>query len=67
MSNIFKQPKVQTVQPKPVATMPDTQSPAVREASRVETQRSMSRAGRRSTILSSPKQNYDSYSARKTG
>lgn len=52
MARLFSGPKPPA--PKPPAPMPDEQSPAVLEASRQERERILGRAGRTSTILTSP-------------
>ena len=82
MSSLFKPTVVQTPAPAatvaapvvtPPATMPDTSSAGVREAARREQNAIMNRAGRQSTILTSPnnrgssRQNYDSYASRTLG
>jgi hypothetical protein len=57
-----------TPTPKPPAPMPDPDSPAVHEASRREQERVLSRAGRRSTILTDPgARTSDSYSGTTLG
>ena len=82
MGNLFKPTVVQQAAPTPTvaapvvtppATMPDTSSAGGREASRRAQSEIMNRAGRQSTILTSPqnrgssRQNYDSYASRTLG
>lgn len=68
-SNAFRPPAAPAAPAAPQATarMPDTTSPAVLEAQRLARQRSMERAGRRSTILGGGSDQFDSYSARSLG
>lgn len=65
MGGLFKQPK--TPEPKPVATMPDQDSDAVREAARRKNMDIMSRAGRSSTILTTPENRGGDYAGTKLG
>lgn len=65
MGGLFSQPK--TPAPKPVATMPDQDSDAVREAARRKNMDIMSRAGRSSTILTKPEDRGGDYSGSKLG
>lgn len=58
--------------PKPPAPMPDDQSAGVLEAKRNAAQKILSRAGRQSTILTSPDNrggapNFDSYGSKTLG
>lgn len=53
--------------PKPPATMPDTNSPAVLEARRKAQLDIMGRAGRQSTILTAPQDRGGAYSSTALG
>ena len=57
--------------PEPTPPMPDSTSPAVTEAARLQQQQIMGRAGRQSTILTTPQNRatnkYDSYTAKSLG
>lgn len=56
MTALFSTPQPQAAPaPKPPAPMPDTESPSVIEARRRAEQNVLNRAGRRSTILTAPK------------
>lgn len=66
MGGLFpKAPK--TPEPKPVAPMPDADSDAVREAARRKNMDIMSRAGRSSTILTTPENRGGDYAGTKLG
>lgn len=80
MGSLFSRPQAPAPAPvvappvvTPPATMPDTSSAGVREAARRAQGDIMSRAGRQSTILTSPqnrgssRQNYDSFASRTLG
>lgn len=68
MTSLFK-PKVNVPAVTPAAPMPDAQAPEVREARRRDAERIMGRAGRSSTILTSPssRKSEDSYTAKTLG
>jgi hypothetical protein len=70
MSGLFSQPTVvqqAAPTPKPPATMPDTNSPAVLEARRKAQTDIIGRAGRQSTILTTPKDRGGDYSSTTLG
>lgn len=52
MSGLFKKPKVDVPEPPPPAPFPDPEDPSIAEKKRRTAMDIMSRAGRRSTILS---------------
>jgi hypothetical protein len=60
-------PPAAVPEPTPPAPMPDTSSPGVVEANRRAQQQIMARAGRSSTILTSPENRGGAYSATKLG
>jgi hypothetical protein len=67
MSGLFGSPPPPP-EPKPPAPMPDPESPAVKEAKRMAALNILNRAGRDSTILTTPQSRTSTdYSAKKLG
>lgn len=67
MSAMFAPKAVTAPAPQAPAPMPDSESPAAREARRRKQMDVLSRAGRSSTILTPPKTGGDTYAAKKLG